>query len=1034
MTRCALITGVCIVAAVVAAPGSTAIAQSQRFPDVPDDHYAHGAIEWAADAGVTVGYTDGTFKPQRPLIRRHAVVFMERYYDEILGAEESDDFTRGDMMVLLKAINDGTLRGEGPPDRQAPGGPAASQRFPDVPDDHYAHGAVEWAADAGVTVGYTDGTFKPQRPLIRRHAVVFMERYYDEILGAEESDDFTRGDMMVLLKAINDGTLRDAGHRAENSDDQGAASTTSGDQTEDDCDSELPGLPRNVEMDWVEGHSLTVRWQEPVNGGPADYYHIDRTIAGEHFPPINGRTSYEYSRHMLRRSFSTRVIESASNSIGEGLGHYGYVLYHDDAQNDQRFGQRPRALDGTSAVRVVAFNCAGFAVSGAVAVPSKRSVEHNELSSFVKSMVDSNGDAVPWIREVWDYITDRQRSSTSFYFNDETYTNPFEWNRFSFVRDGLYRFGERITAGYALVGLECPEGAERLCATVGEGIAVAVGVHSHALPRRTSVSAHELAHIYTLSSDAPSNPMAVAAGHLYLQNFLMSDRHWTLDKLWGRHDFFRCTASELFASLGQMLVEDQEGIPRGLGYWRGCGYHDRPLSAETVSIARSALGGQVPQWFYDTYRSIDGSSYDLDSLWADIASTDSSASSFLLYSLRNQFGGYCSDDYTELWKYRNPWREGGCKRERADLPDDRPASVTLAVGSSANGQPGCSSEHCRHLSIALDARMGYYDVECWSGGSHEPWFSGQWHWPASPLWAEGGCWHGHPGGESVWVVVDGVKSNEVTWGQTESVAAQFTAVAVGFATSCGISTDQSLKCWGLQTSAQDNVNVPPSGAFSAVSFDSFGCGIRIDRTVECWGYDTSGETAAPAGEFNAVSAGYNHACGIRSDSTVECWGKDDVGQSTAPSGTFSAVSAGRNLSCGIRANRSITCWGPNGFGQANAPAGQFTAVSTGEVYSCGIRTDRAIVCWGAHGGHGGEEPPDGAFIAVSVGGNHVCAIRANSTITCWGDNQYHQASPPGGRYTAVRLGWYHTCALRTDGTIECWGADWNGRTNVPSRP
>ena len=68
-------------------------------------------IEWAAEIGVTTGYDDGTFKPQRPLSKRHAVVFMERYYDQILQADESEDFTRGDMMVLLKAINDGTLRG-----------------------------------------------------------------------------------------------------------------------------------------------------------------------------------------------------------------------------------------------------------------------------------------------------------------------------------------------------------------------------------------------------------------------------------------------------------------------------------------------------------------------------------------------------------------------------------------------------------------------------------------------------------------------------------------------------------------------------------------------------------------------------------------------------------------------------------------------------------------------------------------------------------------------------------------------------------
>ena len=199
-----------LAAGVIGALTATAVAQSQRFPDVAPDHYAFEAVEWAAQVGVTTGYTDGTFKPQRPLSKRHAVVFMERYYDEILGADESADFTRGDMMVLLKAINDGTLRGADTTDDPAPdaNGAAQSQRFPDVAADHYAFEAVGWAAEVGVTTGYTDGTFKPQRPLSKRHAVVFMERYYDEILGADESADFTRGDMMVLLKAINDGTLR----------------------------------------------------------------------------------------------------------------------------------------------------------------------------------------------------------------------------------------------------------------------------------------------------------------------------------------------------------------------------------------------------------------------------------------------------------------------------------------------------------------------------------------------------------------------------------------------------------------------------------------------------------------------------------------------------------------------------------------------------------------------------------------------------------------------------------------------------------
>ena len=81
---------------------------------------------------------------------------------------------------------------------------AAQGRFSDVPSGHENAAAIEWAASVGVTLGYNDGTFKPAEPLKRRHARVFLERYYDEVLGAEGDDEFqppefTRGDMMQLL-------------------------------------------------------------------------------------------------------------------------------------------------------------------------------------------------------------------------------------------------------------------------------------------------------------------------------------------------------------------------------------------------------------------------------------------------------------------------------------------------------------------------------------------------------------------------------------------------------------------------------------------------------------------------------------------------------------------------------------------------------------------------------------------------------------------------------------------------------------------
>ena len=96
------------VIAAVAAVGGTAVGQSiQRFSDVPADHPQAAAIAWATGVGLTVGYGDGTFRPNEPLPRWAALTFMDRFYDRVLRGSESTNFTRGDMMVLLKNINDG---------------------------------------------------------------------------------------------------------------------------------------------------------------------------------------------------------------------------------------------------------------------------------------------------------------------------------------------------------------------------------------------------------------------------------------------------------------------------------------------------------------------------------------------------------------------------------------------------------------------------------------------------------------------------------------------------------------------------------------------------------------------------------------------------------------------------------------------------------------------------------------------------------------------------------------------------------------
>ena len=100
---------------VVLAASGVAVAQSQRFTDVPPEHEHYEAVEWAAGAGLTAGYGDGTFRPDEPLAKWRALVFMGSYYDNVLGADESEDFTSGDMMMLLHA-----MQGEPVPNADTP--------------------------------------------------------------------------------------------------------------------------------------------------------------------------------------------------------------------------------------------------------------------------------------------------------------------------------------------------------------------------------------------------------------------------------------------------------------------------------------------------------------------------------------------------------------------------------------------------------------------------------------------------------------------------------------------------------------------------------------------------------------------------------------------------------------------------------------------------------------------------------------------------------------------------------------------------
>ena len=229
---------------------------------------------------------------------------------------------------------------------------------------------------------------------------------------------------------------------------------------------------------------------------------------------------------------------------------------------------------------------------------------------------------------------------------------------------------------------------------------------------------------------------------------------------------------------------------------------------------------------------------------------------------------------------------------------------------------------------------------------------------------------------------------------------------------------------------EEDTTLPP-GEFNAISAGwEHSCGLRSDRTLVCWGNNWEDQAEAPDGEFVAVAAGRIHSCAIRTDRTLVCWGQPGHGLLDPPEGEFSAITAGGAHSCAIRTDQNVVCWGNNADGQSDPPQGSFTAVSAGEMHTCGLLSDQTVTCWG-NNADGQSDPPQGSFAAVSAGNWHTCGLTADGTITCWGGNWAGQDQVPPKAFVAVAAGWEHSCGIASDGTMLCWGHNESGRTNAP---
>jgi|GEM_PF-1978363 len=168
------------------------------FTDLPTTNPFFDAVCWGTATGLVAGYSDGTFRGTAPVTRQAAAVYLHRLFNQPLGPFPDPYFSdvlpghpfRTQILWMANAgltngYSDGTFRPSAPVSRQAmavelyqaagaPAGPFPDPGFSDVPADHPFFNQIAWLASTGITQGYSDGTYRPTSPVSRQAMVQFL--------------------------------------------------------------------------------------------------------------------------------------------------------------------------------------------------------------------------------------------------------------------------------------------------------------------------------------------------------------------------------------------------------------------------------------------------------------------------------------------------------------------------------------------------------------------------------------------------------------------------------------------------------------------------------------------------------------------------------------------------------------------------------------------------------------------------------------------------------------------------------------------
>ena len=258
-------------------------------------------------------------------------------------------------------------------------------------------------------------------------------------------------------------------------------------------------------------------------------------------------------------------------------------------------------------------------------------------------------------------------------------------------------------------------------------------------------------------------------------------------------------------------------------------------------------------------------------------------------------------------------------------------------------------------------------------------------------------------------------------------------LALGAFHGCALLMDGTVRCWGANRFGQtgtapsttgqcdegDGTPVPCvptptavaglAGVVQLAAGRNHTCARLGDNTLRCWGLNDSAQlglgridpdttpqvtpAAVALPSVADVAAGGSHTCARRADGTLQCWGWAALGQlGGAPSGTCSTSSG------------SVPC----ALSPAAVPGLAGVAhVATGRFHTCVTLTGGGARCFGRD---------DNGQVGSGAASTDRCSFSF--------DNYPCARTPQTVGVTnaaAITVGDYHSCALTTDGVVRCWG-------------